>query len=86
MKFLALAKTKKDFWVFTFGWNKNGQLGLGHNEDQTLPIKLDFPSAGGVVTAIACLFFSSVALLDSGEHFINRCSSSVKIIIIFILL
>ncbi|CAB3389017.1 Hypothetical predicted protein [Cloeon dipterum] len=55
--------------VFTFGWNKNGQLGLGHNEDQTLPIKLDFPSAGGVVTAIACLFFSSVALLDSGEVF-----------------
>ncbi|XP_065346492.1 RCC1 and BTB domain-containing protein 2-like, partial [Cloeon dipterum] len=53
--------------VFAFGWNKNGQLGLGHNEDQSLPVKLDFPAAGRVGTAIACLFLSSVALLDSGE-------------------
>ncbi|XP_065346571.1 RCC1 and BTB domain-containing protein 2-like [Cloeon dipterum] len=56
-------------WVFSFGRNQYRQLGLGHNEDQTLPVKLDFPSAEGVVIAIACLFFSSVALLDSGEVF-----------------
>ncbi|CAB3379992.1 Hypothetical predicted protein [Cloeon dipterum] len=34
--------------VFSFGWNKYGQLGLGHSDDQTVPIKLDFPAAGRV--------------------------------------
>ncbi|CAB3379995.1 Hypothetical predicted protein [Cloeon dipterum] len=56
--------------VFSFGWNKYGQLGLGHNEDQSLPKKLDFFAAGGVVTAVACLVFSSLALLDSGQVFV----------------
>ncbi|CAB3377166.1 Hypothetical predicted protein [Cloeon dipterum] len=55
--------------VFSFGRNEFGQLGLGHKDDQTVPIKLDFAATGGVVTAIACLFLSSVALLDSGELF-----------------
>ncbi|CAB3377164.1 Hypothetical predicted protein [Cloeon dipterum] len=55
--------------VFSFGRNNFGQLGLGHKDDQTVPIKLDFPATGGVVTAIACLCYSSIALLDSGELF-----------------
>ncbi|XP_065334376.1 RCC1 and BTB domain-containing protein 1-like [Cloeon dipterum] len=53
--------------VFSFGRNYFGQLGLGHSDDQILPMKLDFPAAGRVVTTIACLIYSSVALLDSGE-------------------
>ncbi|CAB3388394.1 Hypothetical predicted protein [Cloeon dipterum] len=59
--------------VVSFGFNHYGQLGLGHSDGQTraqtLPKKLDFPAAGKVVTAIACLDLSSVALLDSGEVF-----------------
>ncbi|XP_065344294.1 RCC1 and BTB domain-containing protein 1-like [Cloeon dipterum] len=63
---LALTSDRE---VFSFGHNDFGQLGLGHNYCQTLPIKLDLPAAGRVVTSVACLYLSSVALLDSGEVF-----------------
>ncbi|CAB3387466.1 Hypothetical predicted protein [Cloeon dipterum] len=64
MHTLALTSDRE---VFSFGHNDCGQLGLVQNEDQTRPMKLDFPFSGKVVTAIACLCSSSVALLDSGE-------------------
>ncbi|CAB3382843.1 Hypothetical predicted protein [Cloeon dipterum] len=64
----TLALTSKGE-VFTFGFNKNGKLGVGDKQHKNLPTKVDGPLAGRFVTSIACQYVGSVALLTSGEVF-----------------
>ncbi|XP_065335756.1 RCC1 and BTB domain-containing protein 2-like [Cloeon dipterum] len=55
--------------VYAFGRNKEGELGLGTNYDQSFPRKVDGLLDGTIVTSVACHNFSSLALLHSGEIF-----------------
>ncbi|XP_065335616.1 RCC1 and BTB domain-containing protein 1-like [Cloeon dipterum] len=53
--------------VFAFGSNDYGQLGLGNTVDTSHPKKVNGLLAGRFVTAVACGFVMSFALLDTGE-------------------
>ncbi|CAB3385487.1 Hypothetical predicted protein [Cloeon dipterum] len=64
--FHTLALTS-DGEVFAFGSNDFGELGLGNTEETSHPKKVNGLLAGRFVTAVACGFVMSFALLDTGE-------------------
>eukprot|EP00879_Flechtneria_rotunda_P006078 GHRR01006391.1.p1 GENE.GHRR01006391.1~~GHRR01006391.1.p1 ORF type:complete len:467 (+),score=165.58 GHRR01006391.1:204-1604(+) len=52
--------------VWAWGWNKFGQLGLGHNDDQAAPVAVE-ALAGKPVALLACGWRHTVAITKAGE-------------------
>jgi alpha-tubulin suppressor-like RCC1 family protein len=55
------AAITEDGSLYTWGSNSDGQLGIGSNDTQTLPTKVDLPSPSPVID-VACGFYHMLAL------------------------
>ncbi len=55
--------------LFTWGEGRGGKLGLGHDQDQPVPLRVRHGLEGQVAVAVACGDDCTAALTESGELF-----------------
>eukprot|EP00727_Mastigamoeba_balamuthi_P013081 m51a1_g8396 hypothetical protein (560) ;mRNA; f:222598-224911 len=56
--------------LYVSGWNSDGQLGLGDNEDRTSFAANEFLASGGPVVSAACGNFHTAAVSAGGDVFV----------------
>jgi alpha-tubulin suppressor-like RCC1 family protein len=65
--------------VYTWGEGKGGKLGLGHDQDQATPHRLEQGLRGQCVVAVACGDDCTAAVTDAGALYMwGRLASSLR--------